>query len=118
MIKEGLITGAQDRALNTRYYSKHITKRDATDMCHVCHHQLETVEHITSVCLVLAAEVYPNRHNYLAAQLYLDIGRHYGVNLDVKTWYEHEPGHVLENEQAKVLEDTVQGVGITPSEIW
>ena len=28
---EGLITAAQDQALNTRYYSKHIIKQEATD---------------------------------------------------------------------------------------
>ena len=30
---EGLITAAQDQALNTRYYSKHITKQGTTDRC-------------------------------------------------------------------------------------
>ena len=30
---EGLITAAQDQAFNTRYYSKHIIKQEATDQC-------------------------------------------------------------------------------------
>ena len=30
---EGLITAAQDQALNTRYYSKHIIKQRTTDRC-------------------------------------------------------------------------------------
>ena len=30
---EGLITAAQDQALNIRYYSKHITKQGTTDRC-------------------------------------------------------------------------------------
>ena len=33
---EWLITVAQDQALNTRYYSKHIIKQDTTDQCRVC----------------------------------------------------------------------------------
>ena len=38
---EGLITAAQDQALNTRYYSKHITKLGTTDRCRMCHTQPE-----------------------------------------------------------------------------
>ena len=34
---EGLITAAQDQALNTRYYSKHIIKQGSTDRCRLCH---------------------------------------------------------------------------------
>ena len=47
---EGLITAAQDQALNTRYYSKHIIKQGSTDRCRMCHTQVETVEHIISGC--------------------------------------------------------------------
>ena len=45
---EGFITAAQDQALNTRYYSKHIIKQGTTDRCRMCHTQPETVEHIIS----------------------------------------------------------------------
>ena len=31
-----LITTAQDQDLNTRYYSKHIIKKDTTDQCRMC----------------------------------------------------------------------------------
>ena len=43
---KGLITAAQDQALNTRYHSKHIIKQGTTDRCRMCHTQPETVEHI------------------------------------------------------------------------
>ena len=45
---EGLITTAEDQALNTRYYSKHIIKQGITDRCRMCHTQPETVKHIIS----------------------------------------------------------------------
>ena len=67
-----LITAAQDLALNTRYYSKHIIKQGSTDRCRMCHTQAETVEHIISQCQTLAADKYLNRHNQVAAQLHLD----------------------------------------------
>ena len=59
----GLITTAQDQALNTRYYSKCIIKQGTTDKCRMCHTQPETVEHIISGCQTLAADQYLNRHN-------------------------------------------------------
>ena len=58
---EGLITAEQDQALNTRYYNKHIMKDGHTDRCRMCHSQPETVEHIISGCLTLAADWYLNR---------------------------------------------------------
>ena len=88
---EGLITAAQDQALNTRYYSKHITKQGTTDKCRMCHTQPETVKHIISGCQTLAADQYLNRHNQVAAQLHLDICRHYGIKVEAECWYQHKP---------------------------
>ena len=88
---EGLITAAQDQALNTRYYSKHIIKQGTTDRCRMCHTQPETVEHIISGCQTLAADQYLNRHNQVAAQLHLDICRHYGIKVEKECWYQHKP---------------------------
>ena len=62
----GLITVAQYQALNTRYYSKHITKEDATDRCRMCHTQPETVEHIISGSQTLATDKHLDRHNQVA----------------------------------------------------
>ena len=88
---EGLITAAQDQALNTRYYSKHIIKQGSTDRCRMCHTQAETVEHIISGCHTLAADKYLNRHNQVAAQLHLDICKHYTIKMDAQHWYQHNP---------------------------
>ena len=87
---EGLITAAQDQALNTRYYSKHISKQGSTDRCRMCHTQVETVKHIISGCQ-LAADKYLNRHNQVAAQLHLDICKHYAIKVDAQHWYQHNP---------------------------
>ena len=88
---EGLITAAQDQALNIRYYSKHIIKQGTTDRCRMCHTQTETVEHIISGCQTLAADQYLNRHNQVAAQLHLDICMHYGIKVEAECWYQHKP---------------------------
>ena len=88
---EGIITAAQDQALNTRYYSKHIIKQGTTDRYRMCHTQPETVEHIISGCKTLAADWYLNRHNQVAAQLHLDICRHYVFKVEAECWYQHKP---------------------------
>ena len=93
---EGLISAAQDQALNTRNYSKHIIKQGTTDRCKMCHTQPETVEHIISGCQTLAADQYLNRHNEVAAQLHLDICRYYGINVEAECWYQHKPEEVME----------------------
>ena len=103
---EGLIRAAQDQALNTRYYSKHIIKQGINDRCRMCHSQSETVEHVITGCQTLAAEQYLNRHNQVAAQWHLDICRHYGIKVETECWYQHKPEWVMENEKATILLDS------------
>ena len=102
---EGLITAAQDQALNVRCYSKHIIKQGTTDRCRMCHTQPETVEHLISGCQTLAADQYLSRYNQGAAQLHLDICRHYGIKVEAECWYQHKPEQVMENEKATILWD-------------
>ena len=103
---EGLTTATQDQALNTRYYNKHIIMQGTTDRCRMCYTQPETVEHIISGCQTLAADQYLNSHNQVAAQLHLDICRHYGIKVEAECWYQHKPEQVMENEKATILGDS------------
>ena len=84
---EGPITAAQDYTLNTRYYNKNIMKEGHTDRCRVCHGQPGTVKHIVSGCQTLGADQYLNRHTQVAAQIHMDICKHYGITMDAKSWY-------------------------------
>ena len=103
---DGLITAAQDQVLNTKYCTKHIMKGSRTDRHRMCHNQPETIEHIISACQTLAADQYLNRHNQVAAQIYLDICKHYGIKVDAKSWYEHKPNRVTENKEITILLDS------------
>ena len=100
---EGLITAAQDQALNTRYYSKHLIKWGTTDRCRMCHTQPETVEHIISGWQTLATDQYLNRHNQVAAQLHQNICKHYGIKVQADCSYKHKPEWVMQNEKATIL---------------
>ena len=103
---EGLITAAQDQALNTRYYSKHIIKKGTTDKCRMCNNQPETVGHIISGCQSLAADQHLNRHNQVAAQLHLDICKHHSIAVEAQHWYQQKPEWVIENELTTILWDS------------
>ena len=72
----------------------------------MCHSQPVTVEYIVSGSQTLAADQYLNRHNHVAAQIHLDICKHYGIKVDAKSWYEHKPNRVTENEQVTILWDS------------
>ena len=84
---EGLITAVQDQAPSTRYSSKHIMEQGTTDRCRMCHTQSEIVKHIISGCQTPAADQYLNRYNQAAAQLHLDICKHYGIKMKAEYWY-------------------------------
>ena len=64
------------------------------------------MEHIISGCQTLAADQYLNRHNQVAAQLLLDICKHYGIKVEAEWWYQHKPEQMIENEKATILWDS------------
>ena len=64
------------------------------------------MEHVISGCQTLAADQYLNRHIQVAAQLHLDICRHYGIKVEAEYWYQHKPERVMENKKATILWDS------------
>ena len=84
---EGFITATQHQEPHTRYYSK----QGATKRYRMCHTQQETVEHIISGCQTLATYKYLIRHNEVVAKVHLDMCKQYGIKVDLKHWYEHNP---------------------------
>ena len=72
----------------------------------MCHQQPETTEHIMAGCIAIAADMYLNRHNKVAAELHLDICKHYGIDTQAKHWYKHKPDRVVENDDVTVLWDS------------
>ena len=64
------------------------------------------MEHNISGCQTLAADHYLNRHNQVAAQLHLDICRHYGIKMEAECGYQLKPEQVMVNEKATILWDS------------
>jgi hypothetical protein len=64
------------------------------------------VEHIISVCPILAKEQYTKRHDRVCAQLHFNICKEIGVKLDNKNWYDHVPKSVATSYEGKVYHIT------------
>ena len=56
--------------------------------------------------IILQFNIIINRHNQVAAQIHLDICKHYGIKVDAKSCYEHKSNRVTENEHVTILWDS------------
>ena len=101
---EGLLIAAQDQALYTRNYQKHIVGKEIDSRCRMCYKQSETIDHITSGCEVLAKSDYIERHNKAAAYVHWNICNDLGIKTSDK-WYKHQPDTVTSTDTHTVLWD-------------
>lgn len=101
---ESLIIAAQDQAINTRYFSRHILKKPIDSNCRVCGCHEETVSHIVSSCPILAKHEYIRRHDNVARLIHFKICQDLGVEVG-KKWYEHIPEPVVNSQNVTVLWD-------------
>ena len=101
---EGLLIAAQDQALYTRNYQKHIVGKEIDSRCRMCYKESETIDHIISGCEVLAKAEYVDRHNKAAAYLHWNICNDLGIRTSDK-WYDHQPDTVTNTETHTVLWD-------------
>ncbi|XP_044751668.1 uncharacterized protein LOC123311664 [Coccinella septempunctata] len=103
---EGRITAIQDQVIPTRAYLKHITgKNILTDRCRKCCQALETIQHITSSCSILAPKEYTNRHNAMAKVYHQAIAIKTGLINSTKKIHEYVPATVLDNQGFKLYWD-------------
>jgi len=95
---------AQDQVLNTKYYATKILHTETDSKCRLCQQHDETIDHIISAWPILAKEQYVKRHDKVSAQIYLNICKETGVQLDKKHWYKYEyvPNSVVTNQGGTV----------------
>jgi len=60
------------------------------------------MDHIISVCPILAKEQYIKIYDSVCAQLHFNICKETGVQFDEKYWYEHVPKSVETSKGGKV----------------
>ena len=102
---EGLLTAAQNKALRTNCIEKKIEKPDVLPLCHLCGEREETVSYITAECKKLAQNQSKNwRHDKVAQVVHWNLCKKIYLQCS-KTWYDHSPEIVMENDQVKLLWD-------------
>lgn len=101
---EGFMVAIQDQIIATRSYQKHIIKdpNTPTDKCRLCHTQIETIEHITGGCTVLAPKQYTQRHDSVGRIIHQEIAKKYSLITNHTPYYKYQPENILENNTAKL----------------
>ncbi|KAL3273358.1 hypothetical protein HHI36_014806 [Cryptolaemus montrouzieri] len=105
---EGSLLAIQDQVVPTRAYNKHIAKINTpSDQCRRCSRGLESIQHVTSSCPILAPKDYLNRHNSMAKIYHHEIALKLGLLKDRVPNYKYTPETVLEDEEHKVYWDNI-----------
>lgn len=100
---EGFMLAIQDGVISTRNYRKHILKMDIEDdKCRRCGSALETIEHITGGCQLLAQNQYTRRHDQVATILYKQICAKYNLEIQEEPYYKLKPPPFVENSTHKI----------------
>jgi hypothetical protein len=99
---ESEIVAAQDQALQAKYHATKILRTEKDRKCILCHQFEETVDHLISVCPILAKEQYIKQHDRVCAQLHFNICKKIEVKLDSELLYEHVPKSVETSQEGEV----------------
>ena len=95
---ESTIVAAQDQAISTNYFKKKILKEEIESKCRLCKQHEETIDNLTSGCLILAKNEHFMRHDKVCTHLHYSICK----ALDTETtdkWYTHMPKPVCEERE-------------------
>ncbi|XP_044760187.1 uncharacterized protein LOC123317648 [Coccinella septempunctata] len=104
---EGRLIAIQDQVVATRAYMKNIARIDIpTDRCRRCAQALESIQHITSACPVLAPRDYLERHNSMARIYHQKIALRLGLLQNETPSYWYQPKSLLQSQEYKLYWDT------------
>ena len=101
---ESLIVAAQNQSIRANLVKGKINKSEGDSLCRVCRKVDESIDCIVSGCSKLAQKEYKRKHDNLGKIAHWKLARKCNFEVGDK-WYEHEPEHVLENEDYKILWD-------------
>ncbi|XP_045474957.1 uncharacterized protein LOC123680883 [Harmonia axyridis] len=103
---EGRLAAIQDQVVPTRSYLKNIAGCNIlNDKCRKCSQHVESIQHITSSCPVLAPRAYTERHNAMAKAYHQAIAIKYGLLKTSKKIHEYLPRDFMENDKVKLYWD-------------
>ncbi|XP_066909292.1 uncharacterized protein [Halyomorpha halys] len=102
----GFVVAIQDQVIATRSYRKRVFK-DATtpDKCRLCSVTLESIQHITGGCGVLAGNEYLQRYNHVAKILHQALAVKYSLIEDKSPYYKYHPNKLLQKGSLRLYRD-------------
>jgi hypothetical protein len=86
---------------NYYYYYYYYLKEEIESKCRLCKHE-ETIDHLTSGCLILKKSEYLMRHDKVCTHLHYSICKALGFERTDK-WHTHMPKPVYEEGDVTVL---------------
>ena len=99
---DGLITTAQDQALNSHFHQKNVMKQPTDSKCKMCCKAEEHVTYVAAGCTTLALSKYTNRHNKVAGYIHRTICKHMGLQ-DIDKYHEHIPHSFMNVDISSIM---------------
>ena len=113
--EERIIIAAQDQALRTNWFKKHIEHKNINETCRLCKNKVETVNHILSGCEILQQRgTYTKRHNAVCQLIHFKLCKKYNIPLQTEKHWNHRPELTEENDQVLITYDFEIPTDITP----
>ena len=85
---ESTTVAAQDQAISTNYFKNNILNEETESKCRLYKQHVETIDHLTSGCPVLAKKEYLMRHDKVCAHLHFSECKDPRIETTNK-WYIH-----------------------------
>jgi len=99
---DSTIVAAQDQAISTNYFKNSILKEEIESKCRLCKQHEETIDRLTSGCLILAKNEYLMRHDIVCTHFHYSIYKALGIETTDK-WYTHMHKPVYEEGDVTML---------------
>ena len=91
-----------NQAISSNYFKNKILKEEIKSKCRLCKQHEETIDHLTSVCPILAKNKCLMRHDKVCTHLHYLMCKTLGIETTGK-WYTHMPKPVCEEGDVTVL---------------
>lgn len=103
---EGFVQAVQDQVIATRAHRKFILGEEVCEKCRLCNENIESIQHLTAGCSVLAPTSYLRRHNNVAKIIHLALRRKYNLLEGFTPYYKYKPPELVQGGQVKIYWDT------------
>ncbi|CAK7193078.1 hypothetical protein COMNV_01291 [Commensalibacter sp. Nvir] len=102
---EGFLFAIQEQVIATKAYRKHICGEGIDDLCRLCKKAVESIQHVTSGCTILAGKEYLQRHNNAAKVVHQAMAQKMELVDKYCPHYKYHPEPIISMRNVKVFWD-------------